>query len=279
MDGIVVESDGGDTPSGLPRRNLTPQMVANALGVTKRSVLNWVKAGLPHDTRNLQGVSSPAFELEEVKSWMKRTGRGGMVKRGRPSKNAARTLLDSHAASSTSSGNSSATSEKPSNGESDDVDLWKMLREELKGPADFEQMMATLKLKYSELMQEKQADLGDAGAADKWASATKKVSSEIRALELAEQARKTFRGEYVERVKARQVLTSMGETMRSSVTTLVSKHVQAALEVLGPKISDVSEIEILRRTLADRLRSECDTELTRLCDGIERQAEALGTRH
>jgi len=265
MDGIEVQGE-----SGLPRRNLTPAMVANELGVTKRTVLNWVAAGLPHDKRVLQGVSSPAFNIEEVHQWMKRTGRGGAVKRGRPSKNQAR-----HAGAPLSSPRSYSG---PTGGGENAAEqqLWDMLKAELQGPANYEQMGLSLKLKFTQLMQEAETGLGDPGAAQKIANSFKQISSEIRALEVAEQERRTFRGEYVERVRAQHLLTATGETIRSSMTNLVTKQVQAVMEIFGSRIVDPAEIEILRRTLANRLRSESDSELTRLCDGIEKQAASIG---
>lgn len=269
MDGIEVQGE-----SGLPKRNLTPQMVANALGVTKRSVLNWAALGAkgpPHDHRIVQGVKSLAFELEEVKTWMKKTGRGGMVKRGRPAKRPPPALNSEHTSINTSS-LPSGDGEK----QSGDQQLWDLLKAELQGPANYEQMGLSLKLKFTQLMKEAESGLGDPGAAQKIANSFKQISSEIRALEVAEQERRTFRGEYVERVRAQHLLTATGETIRSSMTNLVTKQVQAVMEIFGPRIADPAEIEILRRTLANRLRSESDSELTRLCDGIDKQAASIG---
>lgn len=265
MDAIEVQGE-----SGLPKRNLTPQMVASELGVTKRTVLNWVAAGLPHDKRNLQGVTSPAFHIDEVHAWMKRTGRGGAVKRGRPSKSQPK-----RAESASDSQHSSSGPTAASGGNTSEQQLWDLLKAELQGPASYEQMMLSLKLKFSQLMNEAESGLGDPGAAQKITNSFKQISSEIRALELAEQERRVFRNEYVERVKAKQVLTATGDTIRASMTTLVSKLVQAVLEIFGPKFSDASEIEILRRTLANRLRNETDSELTRICDGIEKHAASI----
>lgn len=241
-----------------PARTLTASQIADRTGRGVRAVQLWPKAGCPCTHVTEGRVTSPRFNLDEVKAWLRSRGLPGVKSAGGPD------------ALAGSGGGSGADDDDSAVG-SIFAEIWR----EAGGEVDFNRLIADATYIIKDLRKEAGSATGSAEA-QQMASALKQASAEIRQLEVARFEKQQRQGEWVRRDTARELLTSEAGMFAADLETLGQDLPNAIVEALAGEGAVAPErADLLRRVLAVAVRSAVDRIRARRADAIERAVGML----
>lgn len=234
--------------------HLSAVEVAQQFGKSKRAVLQWASLGCPSTTGKRAGRECRLFTLEEVRLWLRTTGRdvpGSELFKAEPASTDAAAAPEPATA---------AAIALPAAG--------------IAG-VDWPNMSRQLGRLLDTMLAKQPSTAGDFAAMQRLATALKNTLTELRALEEADLRRQERAGKWVDRIKAAGIMADAARQFASDLETLAADLPQAVLQALeGPGV-DRTDGTATARVLTQAVRHTVDNIRARRAESIRRALEAL----
>jgi hypothetical protein len=232
--------------------HLSAVEVAQQFGKSKRAVLQWASLGCPSTTGKRAGRECRLFTLEEVRLWLRTTGRDVP-------------------------GSELFTPPQPQTLAAEPTQAAAGIVLPAAGIAgvDWPNMSRQLGRLLDTMLAKQPSTAGDFAAMQRLATALKNTLTELRALEEADLRRQERAGKWVDRIKAAGIMADAARQFASDLETLAADLPQAVLQALeGPDVNR-NDGTATARVLTQAVRHTVDNIRARRAESIRRALEAL----